>query len=306
MLDRGRRPDRRGPGRPDRHAGARPPRAPTSACVATAAEIATWPVGRGAGACRSAPTSPATSSTPPAAPASRAACWSRQRAIAGQRPAIAVHGLALRADDRCISWLPLYHDMGLVGCCLTPVMAQITVDYLPTTGVRPSAAALAEAAVRAGRHDLVRPDLRLRALHAPRAVGHARGPRPVALAGRRHRRRDDPGQRAGRVRRALRRRRASTQSAFLPSYGLAEATLAVTFAPLGQGVQRRRGRPRPDARGRAPAPCRPTAQARRQARTQLRPVRPADAGLRGRDPRRRRTCRCPSGRSAASASRARA
>ena len=23
--------------------------------------------------------------------------------------------------------------MGLVGCCLTPVMAQITVDYLPST-----------------------------------------------------------------------------------------------------------------------------------------------------------------------------
>ena len=56
-----------------------------------------------------------------------------QRAIAANARAIAVHGLALRADDRCTSWLPLYHDMGLVGCCLTPVMAQITVDYLPST-----------------------------------------------------------------------------------------------------------------------------------------------------------------------------
>ena len=56
-----------------------------------------------------------------------------QRAIAANAHAIAVHGLDLRPGDRCTSWLPLYHDMGLVGCCLTPVMAQITVDYLPST-----------------------------------------------------------------------------------------------------------------------------------------------------------------------------
>ena len=42
-------------------------------------------------------------------------------------------GWPCAGDDRCTSWLPLYHDMGLVGCCLTPVMAQITVDYLPST-----------------------------------------------------------------------------------------------------------------------------------------------------------------------------
>ena len=56
-----------------------------------------------------------------------------QRAIAANARAIARDGMALRAGDRCTSWLPLYHDMGLVGCCLTPVMAQITVDYLPST-----------------------------------------------------------------------------------------------------------------------------------------------------------------------------
>ena len=39
----------------------------------------------------------------------------------------------LAPDDVMLSWLPLYHDMGLVGCCLTPVMTQITVDYLPST-----------------------------------------------------------------------------------------------------------------------------------------------------------------------------
>ncbi len=57
-----------------------------------------------------------------------------QRALASNASAIARHGLPLTAGDRCVSWLPLYHDMGLVGCCLTPVMTQTSIDYIPTTG----------------------------------------------------------------------------------------------------------------------------------------------------------------------------
>ncbi len=30
-------------------------------------------------------------------------------------------GVEVRDSDRCISWLPWYHDMGLVGCMLSPV-----------------------------------------------------------------------------------------------------------------------------------------------------------------------------------------
>jgi len=41
--------------------------------------------------------------------------------------------MRVRPDDRALSWLPLYHDMGLVGFCLTPMLAQATVDYLATT-----------------------------------------------------------------------------------------------------------------------------------------------------------------------------
>src|SRR3546814_10407090 len=40
--------------------------------------------------------------------------------------------LSLRPGDRATSWLPLYHDMGLVGFCLTPMLSQITIDYLAT------------------------------------------------------------------------------------------------------------------------------------------------------------------------------
>src|SRR5690606_40977860 len=39
------------------------------------------------------------------------------------------HGLKIHQGDRCVSWLPLYHDMGLVGFCLTPLMSQMSVDY---------------------------------------------------------------------------------------------------------------------------------------------------------------------------------
>src|SRR5690606_31319396 len=40
------------------------------------------------------------------------------------------HGLAVRGDDRSVSWLPFYHDMGLVGFVLGPMATQISVDYL--------------------------------------------------------------------------------------------------------------------------------------------------------------------------------
>jgi fatty-acyl-CoA synthase len=32
---------------------------------------------------------------------------------------ISVHGVKVRQDDQCVSWLPFYHDMGLVGLLLT-------------------------------------------------------------------------------------------------------------------------------------------------------------------------------------------
>ena len=45
---------------------------------------------------------------------------------------IAKHGLKLQETDRFFSWLPYYHDMGLIGKVLTPIATQISVDYLGT------------------------------------------------------------------------------------------------------------------------------------------------------------------------------
>lgn len=43
---------------------------------------------------------------------------------------IAQNGLKLTNQDRFVSWLPYYHDMGLIGFILTPMIAQLSADYL--------------------------------------------------------------------------------------------------------------------------------------------------------------------------------
>lgn len=56
-----------------------------------------------------------------------------QRSGMANAHSISHDGLQVReTGDRCVSWLPLYHDMGLVGFFLTPMACQLTVDLLPT------------------------------------------------------------------------------------------------------------------------------------------------------------------------------
>ncbi len=160
-----------------------------------------------------------------------------QRAIAANARAIALHGLALRPDDRCVSWLPLYHDMGLVGCCLTPVMSQITVDYLETTGfARRPLVWIKLLSERRGTISFS-PTFGYE-LAARRAAGNNGVDRYDLSAWR------VAGIGGEMIRESALARFAETFAparfdprAFLASYGLAEATLAVTFAPLGRGIR---------------------------------------------------------------------
>lgn len=56
-----------------------------------------------------------------------------QKACLANAHAISAYGLAVReTGDRCVSWLPLYHDMGLVGFFITPMTCQLSIDLLPT------------------------------------------------------------------------------------------------------------------------------------------------------------------------------
>ncbi|RRN63647.1 fatty acyl-AMP ligase [Caulobacter sp. 602-1] len=56
----------------------------------------------------------------------------RHKALMANCVAITRDGLQVRPEDRAISWLPLYHDMGLIGFLLSPLSCQMSVDLLPT------------------------------------------------------------------------------------------------------------------------------------------------------------------------------
>jgi len=55
-----------------------------------------------------------------------------QTAVMNNLAAIVKSGCKIRPGDRGASWLPFYHDMGLVGLVLAPLAAQLSVDYLKT------------------------------------------------------------------------------------------------------------------------------------------------------------------------------
>jgi fatty-acyl-CoA synthase len=148
------------------------------------------------------------------------------------------HGMEVQESDRCVSWLPWYHDMGLVGCFLSVVANQVSTDYMktedfarrplawldiisradgtvisysPTFGYDICARRISSQTHVADRFkfdhwrlagngaDMIRPDVM-------QAFVDAFG---------------DAGFKA---------------STFLPSYGLAEATLAVSIMPPGEGI----------------------------------------------------------------------
>ena len=161
--------------------------------------------------------------------------------------------MELGENDRVVSWLPLYHDMGLVGCFLSPIANQASVDYVktehfarrplawldlisrnkgntlsysPTFGYDICARRISSQSHVSERFDLsrwrtagngadmIRPDVMQNFVNAFAEAGF-------------------------------------NASAFTPSYGLAEATLAVTVMPPGEGIrvelveeERLSGRPR--------------------------------------------------------------
>ena len=149
------------------------------------------------------------------------------------------HAMDVGDNERVVSWLPWYHDMGLVGCFLSPIANQMSVDYLktehfarrplawldlisrnqgatlsysPTFGYDICARRISSQSNVAERFDLsrwrtagngadmIRPDVMQCFVNA------------FADAGFKAR-------------------------AFTPSYGLAEATLAVTVMPPGEGIR---------------------------------------------------------------------
>ena len=145
-------------------------------------------------------------------------------------------GLDVVPGDRTASWLPLYHDMGLIGFLMAPLSCQLSIDYLtprdfarrpmqwlniisrnrgtisysPSFGYdlstrRGATQAPADLDLSCWRRagiggDMIRPEVLSRFADAFEPSGFDR-------------------------------------KAFIPSYGMAEVCLAITFSPKGAGVR---------------------------------------------------------------------
>jgi fatty-acyl-CoA synthase len=187
----------------------------------------------------------------------------RQSAVMANLEAIFNHGFRLSQQDRFCSWLPYYHDMGLVGIVLGCVATQRSVDFLAT------------------RDFAMRPRLWLRLMSEYRSTVSFSPPFGYALCARRLRPSDTEGLDLSAWRIAgvgaemihaewLRQFGAALapagfdQSAFLPCYGMAECSLAISFAAVGAGARgdaididrlARHGEARPVARGKTFIDC---------------------------------------------------
>ncbi len=157
-----------------------------------------------------------------------------QRAVMSNLAGIIRHGVKIGPGDRCFSWLPFYHDMGLVGLVLVPVASQVSVDYLDT------------------REFAMRPRQWLNLMTQTKATISFGPPFGYELCTRRLR----PGEaskydlsnwRVAGVGAEMIRSETLTrfaealkpagfnEKAFLACYGMAECSLAISFAPLFQG-----------------------------------------------------------------------
>ncbi|HQV03164.1 MULTISPECIES: fatty acyl-AMP ligase [unclassified Novosphingobium] len=148
-------------------------------------------------------------------------------------------GMELIQSDRCISWLPWYHDMGLVGCFLSVIANQVSVDYLKTEDFarRPLAWL-----------DMISRNPGTSASYSP-TFGYDICARRISSQSHVSERFDlsrwrIAGNGADMIRPDVMQGFVNAfapagfkASAFLPSYGLAEATLAVTIMPPGEGIR---------------------------------------------------------------------
>jgi len=159
-----------------------------------------------------------------------------QQTVLSNLISIIQEGVQVREGDRAVSWLPFFHDMGLVGLLLCPMASQLSVDYLNTLQFA------------------MRPRTWLKLMSENRGTISFGPPFGYELVARRLR--DDDlskydlrawrvaGVGAEMIRPESLRMFADRlkpcgfdERAFLPCYGMAECSLAVSFGPRGQSLQ---------------------------------------------------------------------
>jgi fatty-acyl-CoA synthase len=148
------------------------------------------------------------------------------------------HSMKIGDGDRGVSWLPLYHDMGLVGCMLSIVANQMSADYLKTEDFARRPLAWLDLI---SRHDGT-------AMSYSPTFGYDICARRVSSQMNVAERFDlsrwrVAGNGADMIRPDVMQAFVDAfapagfnAKSFLPSYGLAEATLAVTVMPPGEGI----------------------------------------------------------------------
>jgi fatty-acyl-CoA synthase len=151
------------------------------------------------------------------------------------------HGIGLEVleTDRCISWLPWYHDMGLVGCFLSPLALQMSVDYLKTEDFARRPLAWLDMITRNPGTSLSYSPTFGYDICSRRMSSQTRAEDRFDL-----RRWRIAGNGADMIRPEVMQAFVDSfaeagfqASAFCPSYGLAEATLAVSLMPPGEGIR---------------------------------------------------------------------
>ena len=159
--------------------------------------------------------------------------FATQASVSANCHAMINEGLKVRPDDRAASWLPLYHDMGLVGFFMVPLYTQSSVDYMsPTSFAR-------------------RPMSWLKLISDNRATVTYSPSFGYELCAKRYRGEDfdlsslrTAGIGGDMVRADALASFCETfeplgfnRNALMASYGLAESTLGVAFAPLEGGLR---------------------------------------------------------------------
>ncbi len=159
-----------------------------------------------------------------------------QSAVMNNIHIITGHGINCQNGDRAISWLPFYHDMGLVGLVLATLGSQLSVDFFSTADFA------------------MRPGLWIRLMSENKGTISFSPPFGYELAAMRLRTNDIEkfdlsswrvaGVGAEMIRPELLEKFADRLSvcgfdskAFMPCYGMAECSLAVSFSEVGQGLK---------------------------------------------------------------------